>query len=96
MSKVIEINVQTGEKVTRDLTDKEKQFVIDSIPTASDKLIVLREERNMLLKETDWMSASDLTMADNWKIYRQELRDITKTYQSMDADGFVFPTKPTE
>jgi len=50
----------------------------------------------MLLKETDWMSASDLTMTDNWKIYRQALRDITKTYQSMDADGFVFPTKPTE
>ena len=93
MSKVIETNVKTGEKVTRDLTDKEKETYT---PSASEQLKSLREERNFLLKETDWMSASDLTMSDNWKTYRQALRDITKTYQSMDAEGFVFPTKPTE
>lgn len=93
MSKVIETNVQTGEKITRDLTDKEKETYT---PSASEQLKSLREERNFLLKETDWMSASDLTMSDNWKTYRQALRDITKTYQSMDAKDFVFPTKPTE
>jgi len=93
MSKVIETNVKTGEKVTRDLTDKEKETYT---PSASEQLKSLREERNFLLKETDWMSASDLTMSDNWKTYRQALRDMTKTYQSMDAEGFVFPTKPTE
>lgn len=95
MSKIIEVNVLTGQKTTRDLTNAEKQFIIDSVPSADDKLAVLREERNRLLKETDWMSGSDVTMTDEWKTYRQELRDITKTYKSMSDDGFAFPTKPS-
>ena len=33
-------------------------------------------------------------MSDEMKTYRQELRDITKTHQDMEADGFAFPTKP--
>ena len=37
-----------------------------------------REERNRRLAETDWMACSDVTMAENWKTYRQALRDITK------------------
>ena len=37
-----------------------------------------RERRNRLLEETDWMAGSDVTMADEWKTYRQALRDITK------------------
>tara|TARA_R110002020_G_scaffold13516_1_gene48669 strand:- start:105 stop:395 length:291 start_codon:yes stop_codon:yes gene_type:complete len=56
----------------------------------------LRIERNDLLAETDWMGNSDLTMSDDWKTYRQQLRDITKTYTSMSDDGFSFPNKPKE
>ena len=37
----------------------------------------LRERRNNLLSETDWMANSDVTMSDEWKTYRQELRDTT-------------------
>tara|TARA_R100000353_G_scaffold110965_1_gene79570 strand:+ start:895 stop:1188 length:294 start_codon:yes stop_codon:yes gene_type:complete len=60
-------------------------------------LAELRKERTLLLAETDWMSLSDApTMSDAWKKYRQDLRDITKTYKSMDDEGFTFPTKPTE
>lgn len=95
MSNVIEVNVVTGKKTTRDMTAAEKQFVIDSEPSADDKLVVLREERNRLLKETDWMAGSDVTMSNDWKAYRKSLRDITDSYQSMDADGFAFPTKPS-
>jgi len=36
------------------------------------------------------------TMSDAWKKYRQDLRDITKTYKSMQDEGFTFPKKPTE
>ena len=36
-----------------------------------------REERNRRLAETDWMACSDVTMSDDWKTYRQALRDIT-------------------
>ena len=56
----------------------------------------LREQRNILLKATDWTASSDVTMSDSMRSYRQQLRDITKTYQSMNDDGFAFPTKPKE
>ena len=52
-------------------------------------------ERNHKLNTTDWRASTDLTMSDEWKTYRQELRDITKTYQSMDAVGFKWPTEPS-
>ena len=66
-------------------------------PTVSDaqKLSDLRMERNHKLNATDWRASTDLTMSDDWKTYRQELRDITKTYQSMDAVGFKWPTDPS-
>ena len=38
---------------------------------------ILREKRNNLLRETDWMANLDVTMGDDWKTYRQELRDTT-------------------
>jgi len=61
------------------------------------ELIELRKERNNLLQETDWMSLSDApTMSDAWKKYRQDLRDITKTFKSMNDKDFKFPDKPTD
>ena len=92
--KAYQINVMTGEKTLRDFTDEEKKSFTDNLPTDSDKLNVLRESRNILLKETDYMALGDVTMTDEWKTYRQALRDITKTYKSMSDDGFAFPTKP--
>ena len=74
---------------------QEEKLKTDELPVYA--LQRLREKRNALLKETDWMSLSDApTMSDAWKKYRQELRDITKTYKSMQDEGFTFPKKPTE
>ena len=42
--------------------------------------------------ETDWWASSDLTMTAAQKKYRQDLRDITKTYSSLDK--VKWPTKP--
>lgn len=61
---------------------------------ADRDLADLREQRDALLKETDWTANSDVTMSDEMRTYRQSLRDITNTYQSMNDDGFAFPTKP--
>jgi hypothetical protein len=47
-----------------------------------------------MLSETDWWASSDLTMTDAQKKYRQDLRDITKTFQSMEDKDFKFPDKP--
>jgi hypothetical protein len=63
---------------------------------ADRDLAELRRQRNQLLTETDYMGNSDVTMTDAWKTYRQELRDITKTFKSMSDKDFKFPTKPTE
>ena len=67
---------------------------IEGLPSSDDiNLRNLRNTRNLLLSETDWMTFSDSpTMSDEWKKYRQELRDITKTYKS--PDDVKWPTKP--
>tara|TARA_Y100000114_G_scaffold155200_1_gene178822 strand:- start:664 stop:957 length:294 start_codon:yes stop_codon:yes gene_type:complete len=83
------------------LTDKE-QKELDAIKKewidgkADRDLAELRMKRNRLLAETDWWASSDLTMTDAQKKYRQDLRDITKTYQSLSDKNFKFPTKPKE
>ena len=46
----------------------------------------------MKLAETDWWASSDLTMTDAQKKYRQDLRDITKIYDSLEK--VKWPTKP--
>lgn len=63
-----------------------------------DRLMVnIREERTNLLAESDWMAMSDVTMADSWKTYRQELRDITKGVTDLDkAKAVKMPDKPSE
>ena len=71
------------------------------------KLNQLRNIRNILLKETDYLGLSDLTMSSSFKTYRQSLRDITKDLNTVekvqekmkqDTNGkYVnFPTKPKE
>ena len=55
----------------------------------------LRKQRDTLLRETDYMGNSDVTMSDAWKTYRQALRDITSQTPSDDAlSNITFPTKP--
>ena len=68
---------------------------ISSLPGQTEiDLQNLRNERNRLLVESDWTQLPDVPEATKnaWQTYRQELRDITKTYQSLDT--VVWPTKP--
>ena len=58
----------------------------------AEPLKLLREERNLPIAETDWWASSDLTMSAERTAYRQALRDITKTYSSLDE--VVWPNKP--
>ena len=37
----------------------------------------IRDTRNSLISKSDWMGCSDVIMSDEWREYRQELRDIT-------------------
>ena len=63
---------------------------------ANHNLEILRYERNLLLAETDWWELpTHAPMSSERTTYRQSLRDITKTYKSMDDAGFSWPTKPS-
>ena len=60
---------------------------------------LLRQQRNQKLSETDWMANSDVVMSDDWKTYRQALRDLPSTAKpQLDEQGnltnVTWPTKP--
>lgn len=52
----------------------------------------VRNKRDQLLKETDWMALSDVTMSAEMTSYRQALRDITE--QAGFPYDITWPTKP--
>lgn len=87
------VEIKLTDKEQAELEAREKEWIDGQ---AERDLAELREQRNVLLAETDWMANSDVTMSDAWRTYRQALRNITDTYSSMSDDGFAFPTKPTE
>ena len=68
---------------------------------AAAPLKQLRVERNAKLAETDYLALSDVTLADNMKTYRQQLRDLPAAAGGKDAtlkDGVLenvtWPSKP--
>jgi hypothetical protein len=52
----------------------------------------VREKRDQLLKQTDWRASSDLTLSDDWRVYRQALRDIPS--QLGFPNDVVWPSEP--
>ena len=55
----------------------------------------LRARRNQLLAETDFYALSDVTMSDDMKTYRQDLRDLPEGKDTVDkCNNAIFPDKP--
>ena len=55
----------------------------------------LREERNRRLAATDFCALSDVTMSDDMKTYRQNLRDLPDGKDTVEkCDNVTWPTKP--
>ncbi len=55
----------------------------------------LRSRRNNLLAETDYYALSDVTMSDDMKTYRQNLRDLPDGKDTVEkCNNATFPTKP--
>ena len=83
----------------RDMT-AEEQAEFDArqaiLPTAFEQsMINLREKRNKLLSETDYLGASDNTMSSAMTTYRQALRDLTNGLDTVEkVNAKEFPTKP--
>jgi len=62
---------------------------------------VLRMERDILLRQTDWRFRSDLTPSQAWIDYCQALRDLPATAtpaldENGNLTGVTWPTPPSE
>tara|TARA_R100000329_G_scaffold21828_1_gene21172 strand:- start:26 stop:385 length:360 start_codon:yes stop_codon:yes gene_type:complete len=68
----------------------------------AEPMRLLRVERDERLAACDWRASSDLTLSDNWKTYRQALRDLPASASpkldsngDLDMSSVTFPTKPS-
>ena len=79
------------------LTMTPSEFVLDySVVGPVLELMMLREERNKKLAATDWIVTKAFEtgegVPESWKNYRQALRDITLSTQSIFS--VTWPTEP--
>ena len=73
--------------------DAEEKAWSDAAPARA--LAKLRSRRNALLAETDFYALSDVTMSDDMKTYRQELRDLPSGKDTVEkCENATWPTKP--
>ena len=91
--------MEDGERVL--MTDAEEADLYSNVPPATTALEIallnLRSKRNNLLSKTDWTASSDLTMSDEMKTYRQELRDATNGLDTVKkVKAYTFPTEVTK
>ena len=90
--------VETIEKWEHPTVKQPSQSAIDGINDstiiAEENMAALRAARNVKLAETDWTQSRDVTLSndEDWKTYRQALRDITKDYKSL--EDVKWPEKP--
>jgi len=63
---------------------------------AFDRAIAdVRQKRNRLLAETDYLALSDNTLSTEMQTYRTSLRDITEGITTVEQiDAITWPTKP--
>ena len=86
----VRIQFTAEEETARDA--EEKAWADGALDRALQNL---REKRNSLLAETDWWGASDNTMTDAQKKYRQDLRDLTTGLDTVEkVNSVTWPTKP--
>jgi len=95
---VWDTEIYTGTIPTKTEVETKAQALLDG-----EAMRRLREHRNNLLKETDWVvtKASETGVAETtaWKTYRQELRDLpssaTPEIDGMFIKNVTWPTKPS-
>jgi hypothetical protein len=87
-------DLQTGEVTTISLTAEEiaerEAYERDVLPGVL--LQNLRQRRNQLLTETDYLALVDSTLTDEMQAYRQALRDLPAN--TVDPANTVWPVKP--
>jgi len=80
------VNGQLVDMSAEEIKARQEEEKEEKALQPAKRLSALRLERDFLLGQTDWMCLPDSpTMSDEWKKYRQELRDITNTYKTLDT-----------
>ena len=82
------------------MTDAEIAELKANDPSESEKTAqkwaLVRAKRNIKLQETDWVvskaSETGVAVSDDWKTYRQALRDVPT---QSDPDNIAWPTEPS-
>jgi len=95
---VWDTKIYTGTIPTKTEVETKAQALLDG-----EAMRRLREHRDNLLKETDWVvtKASETGVAETtaWKTYRQQLRDLpssaTPEIDGMFIKNVTWPTKPS-
>ena len=94
MNKIV-VNVQTGEQTSVPLSAAEiaerEAYARDVLPV--EQMAALREKRNQLLAETDYLALSDATLSADMRTYRQALRDLPAN--TSDPANPTWPVKPS-
>ena len=73
--------------------DAEEQAWADAAPARA--LANLRDKRNRLLAETDYLALSDNTLSSDMETYRQNLRDLPEGKDTVEkCNNATWPTKP--
>ena len=85
-----QVQFTAEEETARDA--EEKAWADGALARAQARL---RLERNRRLAETDFYALSDVTMSDDMKTYRQNLRDLPEGKDTVEkCDNVTWPTKP--
>ena len=89
-------DLQTGKTEIVEFTDTEKleaEYYNNHI-APKEAIESLRTRRNQLLTESDWTQSRDVFLSNDeeWKTYRQQLRDLPKNTDPMNPE---WPTKPS-
>jgi len=84
---------------------KYEEDIKEKALTAEDFENLFRHNRNLMLTESDWTQANDSPLTDTkkeeWKVYRQALRDMpttkTASYETLveNLNHSDYPTKPS-
>ena len=86
----VKVQFTAEEETARDA--EEKAWADGAVARAQADL---RSRRNRLLAETDFYALSDVTLSDDMKTYRKDLRDLPAGKDTVDkCNNATWPTKP--
>ena len=101
VAEINEVGLTEGQGIIEGSYQPNEYRIVDgeAVVRTDNVLEILRNKRNELLKESDWTQVNDCPLSDSkkqeWATYRQSLRDLPSTNQSVNniAD-VIFPSMP--